>query len=207
MINFIIFSYWFTIYTLLPFGFNLTRKNTGMTSAFIHCTLVTTLSAICLYQYNIDFSRENLFFEIITIKLSLGYFIFDLLLLLLFDRQKIFILHHLCAITVFIKILYLGVGSASCMLLLFLGEIANPARLSKQMIYPYNKFTYNILSFIFSWMFIIIRCFIMTYYSFVLHDTFFSILDSTSQIILYSSCGAGLLGGYYWSYLLIKKNI
>ena len=104
------------------------------------------------------------------------------------------------------KILYLGFGSSSCMILLFLGEIANPVRLSKQMIYPYNKFTYNILSFIFSWMFIIIRCFIMTYYAFVLHNTFFSILDSTSQIILYSSCGAGLLGCYYWAYLLIKKK-
>lgn len=208
MIDSIIFCYWFTTYILLLYGFNLTRKNTMMLSAFIHASLLTTYSAIVLYNYGIDFTRENLFIEIVIAKTSMWYFIYDLFLLLLFDRDIIFIFHHLSAIITFSIILNIGYGISACMLILFMGEITNPIRLAKQMIYPYNKLTYNILNFIFSWMFIIVRCPIMTYYAYFIHKDFYSNIDNPhNKRILYISTSLGLLGGYYWSFLLIKKKL
>lgn len=208
MIDTIICCYWFSIYSLLYFGFNLSKKNTIMIAAFIHATLTSTYSAIILNTLDIDFFRHNSLFEIVIIKTSIWYFIYDLLYLIFISFDIIYIIHHLCAIIAFQCILNLEYGCSICMLILFLGEISNPFRLAKQMIYEHNRTTYTILNFLFSWIFIIIRCPLMTYYSFIIHKDFLSNLhDLNIKYTLYTTMGIGLLGGYYWSYLLIKKKI
>ena len=95
MIDFIIGIYWLMIYFLLFFGYNNSRKVTTMIAAFIHATTVTALSAISLYSYGIDYQRSNLLLEIIVTKLSFWYFLNDLILLLIFDRDIVYITHHL----------------------------------------------------------------------------------------------------------------
>ena len=149
MLDYIIIIYWLLTYLLLFFGFNMSKNNTIMLVAFIHATIITALSSIVLYSYDIQFNRPNMLIEIIISKLSFWYFINDLILLLIFDRDLIYIIHHLCASITLYTTLNMGFGLSSCMLILFLGEITNPFRLAKQMIYEHNKITYSILNFIF----------------------------------------------------------
>lgn len=140
-------------------------------------------------------------------KISMWYFIYDIIYLLFFNFDVIYLIHHLCAIVAFWYILSLEYGISICMLILFLGEISNPFRLAKQMIYEHNRVTYNILNFIFSLIFIVARCPIMTYYSYIIHRDFISLLpDYNTKVTLYTTMGIGLLGGYYWSYLILKKR-
>ena len=208
MIDKIICVYWLFIYTLLPYGFNFSINTTIMTASFIHSTLVSAYSALLISHYGIDLYRENLFEEIIIVKTSMWYFIYDLLLLLVRDRDIIYILHHLCAIINFIIIINYNYGISSCILILFFGEITNPFRLAKQMIFNHNKSLYKIYNFIFSWLFIIVRIPIMTYYYILIHKDLYSKIDDLSvKYSLYSTTSIGLLGGYYWSYLLIKKKL
>jgi len=178
-----------------------------MLGAFIHATLTSAYSAIILSTLGINFFRYNSLGEIIITKISLWYFIYDIIYLLIFNFDIIYLIHHLCAITAFYYILSLNYGISVCMITLFLGEISNPFRLAKQMIYEHNITTYNILNFLFSWIFIIARCPLMTYYGYIIHKDFIRHLpENNIKIILYSSIGIGLLGSYYWSYLLIKKK-
>lgn len=208
MIDFIICIYWLTIYFLLFFGFNFSRKNTTMTAAFIHATTVTALSAISLYSYGVDFQRSNLLIECIVSKLSFWYFLSDLFLLLIFDRDIIYVIHHLCALGAFYSIMNIGFGLSIAMIILFLGEITNPIRLAKTMIYEHNKLIYRFLNLIFSWLFLLMRCVFMSYYYVLMYYDFLPFIDSTNDrnIILISTT-LGLLGGYIWSGLIIKKKL
>lgn len=207
MINLINSLYWVTNYCLLYFGYNLNIKDMTMIVALNHATIVTSLSAISLFNYGYDFNRENLFFEIVVSDLSMTYFIFDLIMLLLFERDIIYIIHHLVTIVSISTILRNGFGSSLCMIVLFFGELTNPFRLAKQMIYKHNKFTYNVLNFLFSWLFIIIRGPILTYYSFLAFNEYIPKLGTYSKIKLIPSLLIALFGGYYWLFLLIKKKL
>lgn len=208
MIDFIIGIYWLMIYFLLFFGYNNSRKVTTMIAAFIHATTVTALSAISLYSYGIDFQRSNLLLEIIVTKLSFWYFLNDLILLLIFDRDIVYITHHLCALAAFYSVMNIGFGLSSGMIILFLGEITNPFRLAKTMIYEHNKLIYSFLNFIFSWMFLLMRCIFMSYYYIIMFFEFLPYIDNDSDrnIILISTT-LGLFGGYFWSGLIIKKKL
>ena len=130
----IILSYWILNYGLFYFGFNLDLYKLTMVSGFVHASVVTLLSCLSLYNYGYDYNRENLFFEELVSKYSLYYFMIDSFLLF-FDFNLIYILHHFLAILIIKTILDLGYGSSLLMLMLFLGEITNPFRLSKTMIY------------------------------------------------------------------------
>ena len=208
MLDFIISSYWLTIYLLLFFGFNFSRKNTTMIAAFIHATSVTALSAISLYSYGVDFQRYNLLLESITSKISFWYFLNDLIILLIFDRNIVYIVHHLCALTAFYVIMNLGFGLSASMLILFLGEITNPIRLAKTMVYEHNKFIYKILNFVFSWLFLFMRCIFMSYYYILMFYQFIPFIpDEYERNLILASTTIGLLGGYFWSGLIINKKI
>ena len=208
MLDYIIIIYWLLIYLLLFFGFNMSKNNTIMLVAFIHATIITALSSIVLYSYDIQFNRPNMLIEIIISKLSFWYFINDLILLLIFDRDLIYIIHHLCASITLYTTLNMGFGLSSCMLILFLGEITNPFRLAKQMIYEHNKITYSILNFIFSWLFLLVRCIAMTYYYILMINNFIPhINDQTNKYTILVTTTLGLLGGYGWSWMLLKKKI
>ena len=139
-------------------------------------------------------------------KFSYWYFVYDIIFLFLYDRDILFILHHLFAVIVLRILSNINNGLSFVMLILFLGEITNPIRLSKQMIYLYNKRTYKVLNIIFSWMFIIIRIPVMTYYYITFYDNL-SKLNFIYRVLVNILIVLGLLGGYYWSYLLIKKKL
>ena len=190
--------YWLTLYSLLYFGFNNSRETTIMIIALIHASLVTLLSGIALYIFGIDFLRINLLFELVTSKISFWYFFNDLILLLIFNRNIIYIVHHLCAMIAIYNVINLGFGLSTIMLILFLGEITNPFRLSKQMIYGKNRITYHILNFIFSWLFLIMRGIFMTYYYVLMLYNFIPhINNSNTKNIIITSTTIGLLGGYF----------
>ena len=202
----IILSYWILNYGLFYFGFNFDLFKVTMVSGFVHASVVSCLSCISLYCYGYDYNRENLFFEELVSKYSLYYFIIDSILLL-FDFNLIYILHHFFAILIIKTILDLGHGSSLLMLMLFLGEITNPFRLSKTMIYNYNKLTYNILNFIFSWSFLFIRCIVMSYFFYHIFYNYIIYLDIYDKYKLLTGLCLSLLGSYYWAYLIIKKKI
>lgn len=206
MIDNIIWVYWLATYTLLHFGFNLSRNYTIMVAAFIHATISSMFSAISLLNYGYDFDRENLFFEIITTKFSYWYFIYDTIFLFLYNRNLIFISHHISALIVFNIFIKLSKGLSLIMLILFLGEITNPIRLSMEMTYPFNKQLYKILKKIFSIMFVIIRIPVMSYYYIYMFNNFMR-FNYLAYISLNLCILTGLFGGYYWSYLLIKKMV
>ena len=208
MIDFIISIYWLMIYFLLFFGFNNSRKVTVMTAAFIHATTVTALSAISLYSYGVDFQRSNLLIEIIITKLSFWYFLNDLILLLIFDRNIVYIAHHLCALAAFYSVINIGFGLSAGMIILFLGEITNPIRLAKTMIYEHNKLIYRFLNFIFSWLFLFMRCIFMSYYYIIMFYEFLPFIDDDKyRNTILASTTLGLLGGYIWSGMIIKKKL
>lgn len=202
----IILSYWILNYGLFYFGFNFDLFKLTMVSGFVHASVVSCLSCISLYCYGYGYDRENLFFEELVSKYSLYYFIIDSIFLL-FDFNLIYILHHFFAILIIKTILDLGHGSSLLMLMLFLGEITNPFRLSKTMIYNYNKLTYNILNFIFSWSFLFIRCIVMSYFFYNIFYNYIIYLDNYDKYKLLTGLCLSLLGSYYWAYLIIKKKI
>lgn len=202
----IILSYWILNYGLFYFGFNLDLYKLTMVSGFVHASVVTLLSCLSLYNYGYEYNRENLFFEELVSKYSLYYFIIDSFLLF-FDFNLIYILHHFFAILIIKTILDLGHGSSLLMLMLFLGEITNPFRLSKTMIYNYNKLTYNILNFIFSWSFLFIRCIVMSYFFYHISYNYIIYLDDYNKFKLFFGLIFSLIGSYYWAYLIIKKKI
>lgn len=202
----IILSYWVLNYGLFYFGFNLDLFKLTMISGFVHASVVSCLSCISLYNYGYDYNRANLFFEELIGKYSLYYFAIDSILLL-FDFNLIYILHHFFAMLIIKTILDLGYGSSLLMLMLFLGEITNPFRLAKTMIYNYNKLTYNILNFIFSWSFLFIRCIVMSYYFYYIFYNYIIFLDNYDKYKLLVGLLLSLLGSYYWAYLIIKKKL
>ena len=208
MIDYFIVAYWFVLYCLLYFGFYNNRKTTIMLIALIHASLVTTLSGISLYISGTNFLRANLVLELVTSKISFWYFFNDLVLLLFFDLNAVYIIHHLCALFTIYYTINLGFGLSAVMLILFLGEITNPFRLAKQMVYEHNKLTYSILNFIFSWLFLIVRCIFMTYYYFLMLNNFIPhIEDLNTKYIILLSTSVGLLGGYIWSGLIIRNKL
>lgn len=207
MINLVCFSYWASVYSILYFAFNFDLRQTIMLSSFIHATLTTALSTIILSSIGYDYFRHNSLIEITTITFSLYYFFFDLLILVLFNRDIIYIVHHGITILVFKSILDMENGSSVCILMLFLGEITNPIRIAKQMSYEFNRKLYKPLSFAFSWMFIIFRVPIMSYFAYEIFNNFIIYLDYKKRNVILPCLLTGLFGGYYWAYLLIRKKL
>ncbi len=207
MINLICFSYWASIYSILYFAFCFNCETTIMLSAFIHATLTTTLSTIILSTIGYDYFRSNSIIEITTIKLSLFYFVFDLMFLLLVNRDFIYIIHHVITIIVFNELLKMGNSCSVGILMLFLGEITNPIRIAKQMAYLYNRRLYKPLRSAFYWLFLIFRVPIMTYFAFEIYFNFIVYLEFNKKITIFPCLLIGLFGGYYWAFLMIKKNL
>lgn len=207
MINLTYFTYWGSIYSILYFAFNFNYETTIMLSSLIHATLTTALSTIILSTIGYEYFRPNSLIEITTISISLYYFIFDLIFLILFNRDIIYIAHHTIAILVFKNILEMGFGSSVAILMLFLGEITNPIRLAKQMAFINNRKLYYPLNSAFSWLFILFRVPIMTYFGYDIYYNFITNIELKRRIIIFPCLLTGLFGGYYWTYLLIKKKL
>ena len=207
MINLICFSYWASIYSILYFSFCFDYETTITLSSFIHATLTTVLSTIILSTIGYDYFRSDSIIEIATIKLSLFYFAFDLMFLLLFNRDIIYIIHHLITIIIFNELLKMGNSCSVGILILFLGEITNPIRIAKHMSYQYNRRLYKPLRSAFYWSFLLFRVPIMTYFGFEIYYNFIDYLEFNKKIIIFPCLLIGLFGGYYWAFLMVKKNL
>lgn len=205
------FLFWSIQYLLFCTGFNIEIKMANNIIAFYHAMISIILSGFMLYNHGIYFGKNNIYEELVAL-LSLSYFLVDLIYILIYDRNLLFLLHHILSITFISKSLIFGEGSNIIMVALFFGELTNPIRITEQMYYltyPFEsgkeKTCRKIYKVIFDSSFVLIRLFLMSAYAYYTYVIYFYKLKFIDQLFFCYPIYLALLGGYYWCYKIITR--
>eukprot|EP00455_Lapot_gusevi_P054414 TRINITY_DN871_c0_g2_i2.p1 TRINITY_DN871_c0_g2~~TRINITY_DN871_c0_g2_i2.p1 ORF type:complete len:279 (+),score=67.87 TRINITY_DN871_c0_g2_i2:104-940(+) len=144
------------------------------------------------------------------IRFSCGYFIFDLFFMIFVERDIVFILHHILALTLWGSSLSYGRAAVQAMVGLFWGEVTNPLQslfwLAKR---TNNESMVQFLSPIFTWGFLFCRVLALPYYAFA--TSFYLVTTSEPMVVPFAwravwaflFCAA-MFGSWLWAYALVK---
>ena len=134
---------------------------------------------------------------------SLGYFVYDTVYMLVLEHDPLFLMHHACGLTIFGLITHSGYGGHAAMIALAWGEFTNPllslwwlARKAK------CKWLADLVSPVFTFLFIVIRIFIIPAYAFSMSWTY--LLGRTGRspffCVALPICMTGVcVGGFIWA--------
>ena len=107
--------------------------------------------------------------QLMLVKISAGYFVYDSLFMLLHKISPLFLFHHVLILLVYYLTTSYNIGSSLITYTLFWGELTNPLQITWY-VSKYLKICIleNYMFPVFSFNFILIRMFIIPYYHWVL---------------------------------------
>ena len=138
---------------------------------------------------------------------SLGYFIYDIGYIALFEPGWTFVLHHLTSMIFFGTGCYFRMGGYNCANMFLFGELTNPLQLVWTVCQRHKlEKAADFISPIFTWSFIIFRCLIMPAIS-IYHLPWMWTNLPINNIVLGVWTGINIalnITGFWWSYILWK---
>lgn len=205
-----IILYWYLCFLvsrlILPY-YNIQLSSSFV--SFIHAIL-TILYSGYIIQYDMLESDVNTFNtnQLILIKISAGYFVYDILFMLFDKISAMFLFHHMLILGVYYLTTSYNLGSSLITYTIFWGEITNPLQITWYVSkYLKHRRLEKYMFPVFSFNFILIRMFVIPYYHYIL--LYNSILELTKyyEFLLLSLVFIGDLASLVWINTIFKKII
>uniref|UniRef100_A0A0A9XJP4 Transmembrane protein 136 n=1 Tax=Lygus hesperus TaxID=30085 RepID=A0A0A9XJP4_LYGHE len=176
---------WYSLYIVLKRRYNLEGEYTTRIIAAFHGGLCVVLAAICLANGpNPLYSpgEPNTVMQIITMQISVGYFVYDFVWCVIYQPEpKIMLIHHLASIFAMSYIIILGRSGAEAIGGLCSMEVTNPLLQSRWFLRYYDKkdsFLFWTVEYLFFGLFLSVR---LVYGSYLLHAVLMS--ENTNVIV------------------------
>ncbi|BES94369.1 Transmembrane protein 136 [Nesidiocoris tenuis] len=176
---------WYSLYQTLKTRFNLDGEYTTRIIAGFHGALCVLLAFACMSRGLNPLQRPgepNTWMEIITMQISVGYFVYDFLWCVKYQPEpKIMLVHHLASIFAMCYIIVLGRSGAEAIGGLCSMEITNPVLQARWFLRYYDKkntYLFIFVEYSFFAMFLSVR---LIYGSLLLHAVIMS--EKTNVIV------------------------
>lgn len=162
-------------------------------------------------KFQLDTPNTGL--QTLQLEMSFGYMVADTVQMLLFDRDAIFLVHHLFSALYLFCVLHLKVGAISAVFVFFLGEVTNPifncfhvTRVVKNN-FDWASYGFELISPVFTMSFVFIRSILSPPlvlwfgWKLIFHSPAIPVLW---RMFMISLVFLGLAGSQIWSYKIIK---
>ena len=205
-----IILYWYLCFLvsrlILPY-YNIQLSSSFV--SFIHAIL-TILYSGYIIQYDMLESDVNTFNtnQLILIKISAGYFVYDILFMLFDKISAMFLFHHMLILGVYYLTTSYNLGSSLITYTIFWGEITNPLQITWYVSkYLKHRRLEKYMFPVFSFNFILIRMFVIPYYHYILLYNRILELTTYYEFLLLSLVFIGDLASLVWINTIFKKII
>jgi hypothetical protein len=202
--------YWYLCFVISRFI--LPYTNVKLSSSFVSLThaMVTMLYSGYIIKYDMIGNDIHTFNQnqLMLIKISAGYFVYDTLFMLFNNISAMFLFHHMLILCVYYLTTSYNIGSSLITYTIFWGEITNPLQITWYVSkYLKNHALENYMFPVFSFTFILIRMFVIPYYHYILLYNSILELSTYYEIALLILVFIGDLASLFWINTIFKKII
>ena len=205
-----IILYWYLCFVVLRLI--LPYHNIQLSSSFVSLihAILTILYSGYIIQYDMLESDVHTFnvHQLNLVKISAGYFVYDILFILFNKISAMFLFHHILILGVYYLTTSYNIGASLITYTIFWGEITNPLQItwyvSKYLKHHrLEKYMFPVFSF----NFILIRMFVIPYYHYILLYNSILELYTYYDFTLLSLVFIGDLASLVWINTIFKKII